>query len=42
MADLVLEGHAETAQFALGCSSAKPLVASGGEDQRVRAISRIT
>ena len=37
VADLVLEGHSQTAQFALGCSSAQPLVASGGEDQRVRA-----
>ena len=36
-ADLVLVGHEENAQFALGCSSARPLVASGGEDQQARA-----
>jgi hypothetical protein len=36
-ADLVLVGHEENAQFALGCSSARSLVASGGEDQQARA-----
>ena len=34
--DLVLEGHTDNAQFALGCSMAEPLVASGGQDTNVR------
>lgn len=36
MADLVLEGHKEAAEFALGVSSAAPLAASGGRDAQVR------
>lgn len=35
VADLVLEGHTENAEFAVGCSTAAPLVASGGKDQKV-------
>ena len=35
VADLVLEGHTEQAEFALGVSSAEPLVASGGRDTNV-------
>ena len=34
--DLVLEGHTDLAEFALGVSSAEPLVASGGRDTNVR------
>ena len=37
VADLVLTGHDEVAQFALGMSSAQPLVASGGNDCQARA-----
>lgn len=33
--DLILEGHTDNAQFALGCSTAEPLVASGGQDTNV-------
>ena len=33
--DLVLEGHTDQAEFALGVSSAEPLVASGGRDTNV-------
>jgi hypothetical protein len=33
--DLILVGHEEVAAFALGMSSAQPLVASGGEDKKV-------
>ena len=33
--DLVLEGHTDLAEFALGVSSAEPLVASGGRDTNV-------
>ena len=36
VADLVLEGHTDLAEFALGVSSAEPLVASGGRDTNVR------
>ncbi len=39
--DLVLVGHEQVAAFALGMSSAKPLVASGGEDQKVRIVPNI-
>ena len=35
MADLVLEGHTLNAEFAVGISSAAPLVASGGKDKKV-------
>ncbi|KAL4443046.1 hypothetical protein ABPG77_008537 [Micractinium sp. CCAP 211/92] len=35
VADLVLEGHKEAAEFALGVSSAAPLAASGGRDAQV-------
>jgi hypothetical protein len=34
--DLELEGHTNLAEFALGVSSAEPLVASGGRDTNVR------
>ncbi|KAK9814957.1 hypothetical protein WJX73_003132 [Symbiochloris irregularis] len=33
--DLILEGHEANAQFALGCSTAAPCVASGGQDANV-------
>ncbi len=33
--DLILGGHEAVAAFALGMSSAAPLVASGGTDQKV-------
>lgn len=36
--DLVLEGHTDNAQFALGCSIAEPYVASGGQDKNVRPV----
>ncbi|EIE23954.1 WD40 repeat-like protein [Coccomyxa subellipsoidea C-169] len=39
--DLVLVGHEQVAAFALGMSSAKTLVASGGEDQKVRIVPNI-
>mmetsp|Transcript_32149 Transcript_32149/g.83310 ORF Transcript_32149/g.83310 Transcript_32149/m.83310 type:complete len:464 (-) Transcript_32149:92-1483(-) len=35
VADLVLTGHKDYAEFALGCSSVEPLVASGGRDRNV-------
>lgn len=35
VADVVLVGHAENAEFALGRSDVKPLVASGGKDRNV-------
>ena len=35
VADLVLTGHEQVAQFALGMSTAQPLVASGGNDCQV-------
>lgn len=38
VADLVLTGHTDLAQFALGMSSAEPLVASGGMDTNVSAL----
>lgn len=34
--DLVLEGHAANAEFAVALSNAAPLVASGGKDTKVR------
>lgn len=34
-ADLILEGHTDNAEFALGTSTAEPLVASGGKDTNV-------
>lgn len=37
VADLVLEGHTQNAEFAVGISSAAPLVASGGKDKKVRS-----
>jgi hypothetical protein len=37
-ADLVLVGHEEEAQFALGMGYEQPLVASGGIDTNVRAL----
>ena len=33
--DLTLTGHEDTAQYALSCSSAAPLVSSGGTDHNV-------
>lgn len=33
--DLILTGHSDIADFALGMSSAEPLVASGGKDKKV-------
>uniref|UniRef100_A0A061SCG6 Histone-binding protein RBBP4 n=1 Tax=Tetraselmis sp. GSL018 TaxID=582737 RepID=A0A061SCG6_9CHLO len=33
--DMTLKGHTDTAQFALSCSSAAPMVASGGMDTNV-------
>lgn len=33
--DLVLEGHSDIAEFAVGVSSREPLVASGGRDTNV-------
>ena len=38
MPDLELEGHTNLAEFALGVSSAEPLVASGGRDTNVRVL----
>ncbi|KAI3436729.1 hypothetical protein D9Q98_006144 [Chlorella vulgaris] len=35
VADLVLEGHKQNAEFALAISNAAPLVASGGKDAKV-------
>ena len=40
VADLVLKGHSDLAEFALGVSSAEPLVASGGRDTNVRCTIR--
>ena len=37
MPDLILAGHAENAEYALGISSVQPLVASGGRDRKVQA-----
>ena len=34
--DLTLTGHDDTAQYALSCSTAAPLVSSGGTDHNVR------
>ena len=39
VADLTLTGHSEAAEFALGMSSAGPLVASGGQDANVRNMT---
>ena len=33
--DLTLTGHEDTAQYALSCSTAAPLVSSGGTDHNV-------
>ena len=38
--DLVLEGHSDIAEFAVGVSSKQPLVASGGRDTNVRISAR--
>ena len=35
VADVVLKGHSDNAEYALGCSTAEPLVASGGKDMKV-------
>jgi len=35
ISDLVLKGHSGDAEYALGCSTAEPLVASGGKDTNV-------
>lgn len=35
VADIVLAGHDDIAEFAVGLSSAAPLVASGGRDMNV-------
>eukprot|EP00887_Chlorella_sp_A99_P002859 scaffold6.g2859.t1 len=35
IADLVLDGHRDDAEFALGAATAAPLVASGGRDKKV-------
>ncbi|CAD7695435.1 unnamed protein product, partial [Ostreobium quekettii] len=32
--DLILEGHQENAEYALGISSERPMVASGGRDRK--------
>ena len=37
MADIVLTGHEDIAEFAEGCSTAAPLVASGGRDTNVHS-----
>ena len=39
-ADLILKGHSDLAEFALGCSTEEPLVASGGKDTIVRGGGR--
>ena len=39
VADLVLEGHTQNAEFAVGISSAAPLVASGGKDKKVGCLA---
>ncbi len=42
VADIVLAGHDDIAEFAVGLSSAAPLVASGGRDTNVStALSRM-
>ena len=39
MADVVLTGHTDIAEFAEGISNAAPLVASGGRDTNVSRCS---
>lgn len=42
VADIVLAGHDDIAEFAVGLSSAAPLVASGGRDTNVStSLSRM-
>lgn len=42
VADMVLTGHTDIAEFAEGISNAAPLVASGGRDTNVSRPSRLS